>query len=198
MKVLETERLILRQIVEADAEFILDLLNQPSFIRYIGDRNVRTLEQAREYIASRFTKSYAENGFGLYLVELKAAFGNSDAARLVPKCKIQNPKSKIQMPIGICGFVKRDALPDPDIGFAFLPQFERKGYALESAEAMIKYGGEALGLKRVLAITTPDNESSIKLLGKIGFKFERLIRLPYDDEEIKLFSTEINNTKRKN
>ena len=180
MKILETKRLILREIVKSDAAFILDLLNQPSFIKYIGDRNVRTLEQARAFIASRFTKSYRENGFGLYLVELKGEFLQS---------AIQNPKSQIGTPIGICGFIKRDSLPAADIGFAFLPQFERKGYAFESAYAVMKYGREVLGLRRVLAITTQDNESSVKLLGKIGLKFERLIRLPYDDEELKLFST---------
>ena len=195
MKILETERLILREIVKADAEFILDLLNQPSFIKYIGDRNVRTLDQARDYIESRFTKSYAENGFGLYLVELKAAFRILDDAPLSDKkSEIRNPKSNLELPIGICGFVKRDSLPDADIGFAFLPQFERKGYAFESADAVMKYGKEVLGLKRVLAITTQDNESSVKLLGKIGLKFERLIRLPYDDEELKLFSTQEKNT----
>lgn len=174
MRILETERLILRQIVETDAEFILDLLNQPSFIKYIGDRQVRTLDQAREYIAGRFTKSYAENNFGLYAVELKR----------------ENSESENQRPIGVCGFVKRDSLPDADIGFAFLPQFEKKGYAFESAEAVMKYGRDELRLKRVLAITTPDNTSSIKLLEKIGLEFERLIKLPNDDEQLKLFSTD--------
>ena len=167
MKILETKRLILREIVESDAEFMLDLLNQPSFIKYIGDRNVRTLKDAREFIESRYRQSYREHGFGLYAVELK----------------------EDNTPIGICGFVKRDSLPDADIGFAFLPQFERKGFAFESADAVMKYGKEVLGLKRVLAITTQDNESSIKLLEKIGLKFERLIRMPHDDEELKLFST---------
>lgn len=166
MKILETERLILREVVETDAAFILDLLNQPSFIKYIGDRNVRTIKDAREFIESRYRQSYREHGFGLYTVELKE---NS-------------------APIGICGFVKRDSLPDADIGFAFLPQFERKGYAFESADAVMKYGREVLGLKRVLAITSQNNENSAKLLGKIGLKFKQMIRLPYDDEELKLFS----------
>jgi RimJ/RimL family protein N-acetyltransferase len=168
MKILETERLILREIVEADAEFMLDLLNQPSFIKYIGDRNVRTTEQAREFIETRYRKSYREHGFGLYAVELKENL----------------------TPIGMCGFVKRDSLPDADIGFAFLPQFEKKGYAFESAEAAMKYGREVLGLRRVLAITTPDNESSGRLLEKLGFKFERLIQSPPDNEELKLFSSD--------
>ncbi len=93
-------------------------------------------------------------------------------------------------PIGICGFVKRDSLPDADIGFAFLPQFCGKGYALESAKAVMKYGRDVLNLKRVLAITSQDNESSGRLLEKIGFKFESLIKMPHDSEELKLFSSD--------
>jgi len=175
MKILETERLILREIEESDDAFMLDLLNQPSFIKYIGDRNVRTLDEAREFIESRYRKSYAENGFGLYAVELKLR---------MPDSVSKNPV------VGICGFVKRDSLPDADIGFAFLPEFERKGYAFESAQAVMKYGREELGLKRVLAITTQDNESSGRLLEKLGFKFDGLITQPHDAEELKLFSSE--------
>lgn len=169
MKILETERTILREITKDDAEFILDLLNQPSFIRYIGDRNVRTIDEASDYIETRFTESYKKYGFGLWAVELK----------------------ETSQPIGICGFVKRDSLPDADIGFAFLPQFERKGYAYESANAVMEYGRDVLNLKRVLAITSQDNESSVRLLEKINFKFERLIKLPPEREELKLFSSEI-------
>ena len=167
MKILETERLILREIVETDAEFIVDLLNQPSFIKYIGDRNVKTSERASEVIKERYRQSYREFGYGLYAVELKET------------CE----------PIGFCGFVRREGLPDADIGFAFLPQFEKKGYAFESADAVMKYGREVLGLQRVLAITTQDNESSIKLLSKLGFEFERFIKLPHDENELKLFSS---------
>ena len=169
MKILETERLILREIVESDDAFILDLLNQPSFIKYIGDRNVRNLEQSREFIENRYRASYRDNGYGLYTVELK----------------------EDHTPIGMCGFVRRDTLPDADIGFAFLPQFERKGYAFESASAMMKYGREVLGLKRVLAITSVDNESSGRLLGKLGFKLDGVITMPNDTEELKLFSTDV-------
>jgi RimJ/RimL family protein N-acetyltransferase len=167
VKILETERTILREIVEADAEFILDLLNQPSFSKYIGDRNVRSIEEARKFIENRFRQSYREHGFGLYAVEIK----------------------ETNAPIGICGFVRRESLPDADIGFAFLPQYEKKGYAFESADAVMKYGREVLGLKRVLAITSQNNENSGKLLAKINFKFERLIELPHDAEELKLFSS---------
>ncbi len=171
MKILETERLIVREIVENDDEFILDLLNQPSFIKYIGNRGINTLEKALEVIENKYRRSYRENGFGLYVVEL-----------------IED-----QTPIGFCGFVKRDNLPDADIGFAFLPQFERKGYALESAVAVMKYGREVLKLHRILAITTQNNHSSVKLLDKLGFEFERLITMPHDEEELKLFSYESEN-----
>ncbi len=166
MKILETERTILREINADDAAFILDLLNQPSFIKYIGDRNVRTIDEARDYIESRFAESYRQYGFGLWTVTLKDT----------------------NQPIGICGFVKRDSLPDADIGFAFLPKFERQGYAFESAEGALEYGTKFLNFKRVLAITSIDNEKSGGLLGKLGYKFERLIVLPPNSEEIKLFS----------
>lgn len=167
MKILETERLILREVIGNDAEFVLDLLNQPSFIQFIGDRGVRTVEQAREYIKTRFTKSYRDNGFGLYLIVLK-----TDAA-----------------PVGVCGFVKRDTLPDPDIGFALLPQYERKGYGFESAFAVMQYGKNTLHLQRVLAITSLDNESSGKLLEKIDFVFDCEIKI--GNEVLKLFSCEM-------
>jgi len=170
MKILETERTILREVTKDDGEFILDLLNQPSFIRYIGDRNVRTLEQARDYIESRFMESYKKFGFGMWAVDLK----------------------EMHAPVGICGFVKRESLPDADIGFAFLPQYEKKGYAYESAVAVMEYGKSVLGLKTILAITSLDNESSGKLLEKINFKFERLIKLPPENEELKLFSSSAN------
>jgi [ribosomal protein S5]-alanine N-acetyltransferase len=193
VKILETERLILREIDASDDEFILDLLNQPSFIKYIGNRNVHNVKQAREFIETRYRASYAQHGFGLYAVELKSDFSqdlvgstlaHARVSAFSDQSEIPNPKSQI----GICGFVKRDTLPDADIGFAFLPQFERKGYALESANAVMKYGKEVLGLKRVLAITTQDNESSGRLLGKLGFEFDKLI--DSDGEMLKLFSAD--------
>lgn len=177
MKILETERLILREVVESDDAFTLDLLNQPSFIKYIGDRNVRSLEDAREFIESRYRKSYAENGFGLWAVDLKENF--------VEEAEIRNPT------IGICGFVKRDTLPNADLGFAFLPQFEKKGYALESARAVLEYGVEKLQITRVLAITTHDNASSIRLLEKLGFKLEGTVEQPHSAEELNLFSIDV-------
>ena len=169
MKILETERLIVRELVESDAEFILDLLNQPSFIKYIGDRNVRTADEAKDFIETRYRKSYEDNGYGLYLVELKT------------------PDSRLQTAVGICGFVKRDNFQYADIGFAFLPQFEKQGYAFESASALMEYGRKVLEFKEVLAITTQDNESSRRLLEKLEFKFDELIEMP-NGEILKLYS----------
>ncbi len=169
MIVLETERLILRKLSTNDAEFVLELLNEPSFLRYIGDRGVRDLEEAKQYILNRLVTSYERNGFGLYLVELRES----------------------RIPIGISGLVKRDTLPDPDIGFAYLPAYWSKGYAVESAAAVMNYAREVLGLTRIVAITSLDNEASAKLLGKIGLRFERLIKLSEDAEEVKLFTPEV-------
>ena len=181
MTILETERLVLREMNERDDAFIFDLLNQPSFIKYIGNRNVHSIERAREIIRDRYVAAYRDYGYGLWGVELKSQ-----------DSEIRNPKSEIRNPlIGMCGFVRRDGLPYADIGFAFLPEFERRGYAHEAARATMDYGRETLGLKRVLAITTLDNESSIRLLRKLGFKDDGLIILPDATEELRLFSTEM-------
>jgi len=169
MIVLETARLTLRHLSIGDAEFILRLLNEPSFLRYIGDKGVRNLDDARQYILNGPVASYERNGFGLYLVELK-----DDGT-----------------PIGISGLVKRDTLPDPDIGFAFLPANWSRGYAVESAAAVMTYAREVLGLTRIAAITSPDNDASEKLLGKIGLRFERMIKLSDDGDEVKLFTSDV-------
>ena len=168
MKVLETDRLIIRHLTTDDAEFVLDLLNDPSFIRYIGDKQVRTLDDACAYVRNGPARSYETYGFGLNLVELKTE----------------------GTPIGICGLFKRDTLPEPDIGFAFLPAYWKQGYALEAAAAVMKHGRETLGVKVVLAITTPDNEASGKLLSKIGLRFDRVVKLSEDATEVKLFTSD--------
>jgi RimJ/RimL family protein N-acetyltransferase len=164
--VLETERLIVRKLTTDDAPFILELVNEPSWIQFIGDRGVRTLDAARAYISNGPIAMYERFGFGLYLVMLKGD----------------------KVPLGMCGLIKRDALPDVDIGFAFLPRYWGKGYAIEAAAAVLAYGRRALGLGRIVAITSPDNQSSIKLLEKIGFVFEGMIRLPGETSEVRLFS----------
>ena len=168
MIILETERLTLRQLSPDDAPFILELLNEPSFIRYIGDKGVRNLDDARNYIVNGPVASYELHGFGLYLVELK-----SD-----------------HTPIGICGVLKRDTLSAPDVGFAFLPAYWKLGYAFESAKAVMIHAREVLGMNRILAITSPDNKASEKLLGKIGLRFCKLTKLSEDASEVKLFTTE--------
>jgi RimJ/RimL family protein N-acetyltransferase len=167
MIVLETERLFLRGLKPEDAQFILALLNEPSFLRFIGDKKVRTIQDAEQYIQNGPVASYERHGFGLCLVELKDT----------------------HTPIGICGLLKRDELPDPDIGFAFLPDFWNKGFAFESAAAVMNDARERLNLNRVLAITNQDNEPSIKLLQKLGLQIERTIKLSTDSSELFLLST---------
>jgi RimJ/RimL family protein N-acetyltransferase len=169
MKVIETDRLVLRWLTPDDTAFILELLNDPSWIRFIGDRGVRTLEDAQNYILTGPMEMYSRLGFGLYLTELKE--GN--------------------LPIGICGLIKRDSLEDVDVGFAFLSKFQSNGYGFEAASATMAYGIDQLGLKRILAITTMDNHASSKLLEKIGLKFERMVKFPQDTEELKLYSLEV-------
>ena len=174
MTILETERLRIREVeAEVDSEFMLRLLNSPKFIRFIGDRNVRTMEDAREFIQSRYRKSYEERGYGLYAVDLR-----SEINEQVPQT------------VGVCGFVRRDSLPAPDLGFAFLPEHEGKGYGFESAQALLKFGRETLNFTELLAITTFDNEPSQKLLAKLGFVFEEIAEMP-DGEEVKLFRADL-------
>ncbi|MGK2858051.1 MAG: GNAT family N-acetyltransferase [Thermoanaerobaculia bacterium] len=165
MRVLETERLALRWLSIEDAAFILELLNEPSWLRFIGDRGVRTLDDAAAYIRNGPIAMYEGHGVGLYLVESK-----SEAT-----------------PLGICGLIRREALENVDIGFAFLPRHWGKGYALEAAAAVLAHGRDALGQRRIVAITTPDNDSSVRLLEKLGMNFERTIRMPGDTEDVKLF-----------
>ena len=166
MKILETKNLILRQVSPDDAQFILALLNDPAFIRNIGDRGVRTLDNARNYIRNRLVASYEKFGFGMYLAILK---DSGDAT-------------------GLCGLVKRDGLDDVDIGYAFLPQYRSKGYATESALAVKEYAKSVIRLKRLVAITDPANQGSIRVLKKIGLEFEKMVRLSEDDIELKLYA----------
>ena len=166
MKVAETGRLAIRHLDLSDAPFILKLVNEPSWLRYIGDKGVTTLQSAERYIADGPVTMYARLGFGLYLVELK----------------------ETGQPIGICGLIKRDALDDVDLGFSFLSNFQGKGYAFESASAVMSYGADALGLSRVVAVVSKDNARSGKLLEKLGFRVERLIRLHADGEALELYA----------
>lgn len=166
MKRIETERLILRQFTTDDAAFVLELVNDPAWLQHIGDRGVRTLADARAYLSKGSLASYAQNGFGLNLVELKST----------------------GEPIGECGLIKRETLTDVDLGFAFLPQFRGMGYAEEAARATLKNARQILGLDRIVAIVSPENARSIVLLRKLGFRYEKSLHLtPEDPEEISLF-----------
>ncbi len=174
MIIFETDRLRLRRLSIDDAEFVLRLLNEPSFIQNIGDRGVRTNDDARAYILKGPIASYEKFGFGLWLVETKPA----------------------AIPIGICGLLKREVLDDVDIGYALLPEFCSQGYAFEAASAVMSYAREMLALKRVVAVTNADNQSSIRLLEKMGFEYERMIRLAEDAPEIKLFAADATHSSR--
>lgn len=147
MKVLETPRLVLRRLCDDDAAFLVELLNDPAFLRNIGDKGVRTEDDARRYLREGPAASYEEHGFGLYRVERRL-----DGAVA-----------------GICGLLQRDKLPAPDVGFAFLPGFRSQGYATEAASAVVAHAREDLGLERLLAIVSPGNAASIHVLGKLGF-----------------------------
>ncbi len=163
--VLETERLVLRRLCLDDDAFILQLLNEPSFLHYIGDKGVRSLDDAHAYLLQGPIASYERHGFGLYRVEMKTS----------------------GVPMGICGLLKRDTLDDVDVGFAFLPAFWLQGYAFESAAAVLAYGKHTLGLRRIVAITQPDNVGSIKTLEKLGLTFERMVRFAEEEDEIRLY-----------
>jgi RimJ/RimL family protein N-acetyltransferase len=156
----------LRKLTLDDAQFILRLLNEPSFIQNIGDKRVRTLEDARNYILSGPIASYEARGFGLCLAETKTS----------------------ATPVGICGLLKRDQLADVDIGYALVPEFWSKGYALEAAAAVVSFARKALGLRRLAALTFPHNAGSIRVLEKLGFRFERMIVLSPGEHESKLFT----------
>ncbi|MBD2072230.1 GNAT family N-acetyltransferase [Leptolyngbya sp. FACHB-671] len=169
MRVVETERLILRRLTVEDSEFILALLNDPLWLRFIGDKGVRTLDDARDYILKNLVAMYERLGFGLYLTELKGT----------------------GVSIGICGLIKRDFLEDVDLGFAFLQEFRGKGYAYESASAVMEYGRSSFGLSRIVAIASPDNFDSAKLLQKLGFRFERMIKLADNSESVSLFASNV-------
>ncbi len=167
--ILRTGRLTLRPFSVKDSRFILRLLNEPSFIRYIGDRGVRSLKDSQNYIEEKLLSSYNRCGFGLYRVEL----------------------TKTSEPVGICGLVQRDYLPNADLGFAFLPEFCGKGYAFEAASASVQYAKADFALNRLLATTAQENKKSIQLLKKLGFEFDKMIRPPSEKKKIRLYAINI-------
>jgi RimJ/RimL family protein N-acetyltransferase len=168
MNVLETDRLVLRWLAAPDAAFMLGLLNAPSFVRFVGDRGVRTVADAEAYIRDGPGRSYEAHGFGLYLVEEKGG----------------------RVPVGVCGLLKRESLDDVDVGFALLPEFESRGYAYEAAQATLDYGRDVLGLSRIVAIVDPENTASVRLLTKLGMEYERAVRLPGADSDVDVYATD--------
>ena len=166
MQVLETQRLVLREIEPADAPFILELLTDPSFLENIGDRGVSDLASAANYIENNPRASYALNGYGLWLVVSK----------------------QTGEPLGMAGLVRRDTLPDADLGYAFLPRHWSKGYAVEACTAVRDHAMRTLAMPRLLAIVSPGNSASVKVLERIGLTFRDTVRMGKDD--LQLFALE--------
>ena len=169
MIIAQTERLCIREFTTDDAPFILELVNEPAWLAFIGDKGVRSIEDAVHYILNGPVKSYHTHGFGLWMVLLKE--GN--------------------IPIGMCGLIKRDNLKHVDIGFAYLAAHNGKGYAYEAAIAVLEYARNKVGLKHILAITNQDNVRSIRLLEKLGLQFERLITMPGEQKPILLMGVSL-------
>lgn len=165
-EVLQTERLILRKLTLDDTDFIIELVNSPGWLKYIGYRNIHTTEDAVKYLQDGPMKSYEQNGFGLWLIQLLTE----------------------QKPVGMCGLLKRDALEFPDLGYALLPAYEGKGYITEAASACLEYVHQHLHISKLLAITNLDNEKSIRVLEKLHFAFERFMNMSGVDHPVRLFS----------
>ena len=168
---LETDRLTLHEITLGDAELMLAVWNDPAFVRYVGDRGIRTTDAAEEAMRQGVLRLYEEHGYGPFRIALK----DSGEA------------------IGISGLFRRDGLDDPDIGYATLPEYCGKGYALEAARAVIEHATTVLGLERLIAIISPENEASISLIGKLGFEFERMHRMHDDDHEVCIYGKSLKN-----
>ncbi|QJD98273.1 GNAT family N-acetyltransferase [Mucilaginibacter robiniae] len=168
--ILQTSRLTLRHFMLDDASFVLQLLNSPTWLKYIGDRDIKTLQEAQSYLVNGPLLNYQLHGFGMCVVCLR-----TDGT-----------------PIGMCGLVKRDVLPELDLGYALLPEYEGQGYGTEIARGVLQYYQAKLGLKRLLAITIADNIASIRVLEKLGFQFEKTITLKDDSDELMLFAAHFN------
>jgi ribosomal-protein-alanine N-acetyltransferase len=169
MIIAQSTRLVLRHIHVDDAEFLLQLLNDPDFIRYVGDKQVRDLEAAQDYIRLGPAASYETHGYGLYLVELIDS----------------------RVAIGICGLLKRDFLDSPDLGFALMPSYRGLGYAFEAAQLTMELAADRFELSKIAAFTATDNSASIKLLERLGMKYKNLLTLPGTDHQVSVFIQEI-------
>ncbi|TJY38234.1 GNAT family N-acetyltransferase [Pontimicrobium aquaticum] len=168
--IVKTSRLIISKATLKDAPFFLEIMNSPNWIKYIGDRNVKTVKEAETYLEKGIIKSYHERGYGFYKVALKS-----------------NPSATI----GICGLIKREELEIPDLGFAMLPLYEGIGYGYESSVSVLEEAKKKFGITKVGAITLQSNLNSIKLLEKLGFSFEKRIKLFDDDQELLFFVKEL-------
>ena len=163
--IFETERLIIREMTLKDASFLLKLVNDPTWIQFIGDKNVHTIKDAEKYIQEKMIDSYKKNGFGFYAVVNK----------------------NMNTSIGITGLIDREGLENIEVGFAFLNEFAGKGYAYESTKAILNYAATTLKISRIVAITDLDNIKSAKLLERLGLRFDKNIQLPEFEKENKLF-----------
>ena len=171
MPIAETKRLLISKFTLKDAPFFLELTNTPNWIKFIGDRNLKTVKDSENYLKKGTLKSYSDYGFGFYKLQLKE----------------ENLKS-----IGTCGLIKREALDDVDIGFGLLPDYEGKGFGYESSVEILNLAQHEFNLKRVAAITLPSNKTSIKLIQKLGLSFEKKVKPFEDDEELMLFAKKFN------
>lgn len=167
--ILETERLFLRPLIRDDAEFILRQLNEPSWLEFIGDKNVYSLNDAKKYIELAPMTMYQRYGFGLFLVCSKES----------------------SSPMGLCGLMKRDNLNDADLGYSFLPEYWNQGFALEAVKSILDYAKNTHQLSRILALSKSSNTPSIKLLNKVGFLFDRDLKLLEDEESLQIYQLEL-------
>ena len=166
--ILQTQRLLITELTTEDAPFFFDLVNDKDWKRFIGDRKILKIQDAESYLTERIIPSYKNWGFGFYLVS----------------------ELETEAPLGISGFVDREGLDYVDVGFAFLPIGRNKGYAYEATEALLNYGKKNLNFDTILAIANNNNERSHHLLEKLGFRFDKYVKLQNEDEEISLFTNQ--------
>jgi RimJ/RimL family protein N-acetyltransferase len=166
MMIVETPRLRIRELTIDDAEFVFRLVNEPSFLANIGDKGVRNLEDAKQFILKSPWTCQEKHGHGQFLVELKEG-GD---------------------PVGVCGLLYREALDVTDVGFAILPQYWRRGIAYEAASAVLEYGHSTLGIDTIVGLTSEDNLASIGVLEKLGMNFEKIVKMADDDPGTVLYS----------
>jgi RimJ/RimL family protein N-acetyltransferase len=166
---LETERLTLRRFEFDDAPHVVELLTQPSFLKNIGDRGVRNVDDARRYLREGPMTMYDQYGFGLW----RASRRSDDVF------------------VGMCGLLKRDILPDVDVGYAFLPEHWGQGYAFEAANATVELGARKFGLKRIIGVVSDHNAASIRVLEKVGMRFERMYPMHPGEPEVRLYARDL-------